>query len=150
MISPLRLDKFLVDRIHVEANSDYDKRDELVLALDVDPQHLRHTEDTDVHQLILAVRFGRAEEDAEGTPYFGEAVGRAFFHIEGDDMSEEDKAQLILMNGAAILYGLLRGQIAQITSMSHFGMFLLPPTDLVEAFRDKLALAEASEIAEEE
>jgi len=147
MISPLLLDRFLVDRIHVEANSDYDKRDELVLTLDVDPQHLRHNEDPDVHQLILAVRFGRTEEDSAGTPYFGEAVGRAFFHIEGKDLSEKEKAELVLMNGAAILYGLLRGQIAQITAMSHFGTFLLPPTNLVEAFRNKLAAGKPTEIA---
>lgn len=149
MISPLRLDKFFIDRIQVEANVEYDKRDELVLILDVDPQHLRHTEEPDVHQLVLAVHFGKAEEDAAGTPYFGEAVGRALFHIEGADMSEEEKAQLVLMNGAAILYGLIRGQIAQITAMSHFGVFLLPPTNLVQAFKNKLALAESSAVAEE-
>lgn len=149
MISPLQLDKFFIDRIQVEANIEWDKRDELVLTLHVDPQHLRHTEEPDVHQLILDVRFGKTEEDPAGTPYFGAAVGRAVFHLDGADLSEEEKAQLVLMNGAAILYGLIRGQIAQITAMSHFGMFLLPPTNLVQAFKNKLALAESSDVVEE-
>jgi preprotein translocase subunit SecB len=44
---------------------------------------------------------------------------------------------LVIVNGAAILFGLLRGQVAQVTAMSHYGTFLLPPVNLVEAFNDK-------------
>jgi preprotein translocase subunit SecB len=148
MISPLRLDHYLIDSVEIEANTAYDRRDELVGTMDVDPQHLLHKERPDVHQLVLTVAFGLSDEDPSGAPYTGRIVGRAYFHLEGEDLSEQDKVNLIVVNGAAILYGLLRGQVAQITAMSHFGSFLLPPVNLVEAFNRKAeALAAAGDDA---
>ena len=145
MISPLRLDLYVIDRISIEANESFDGRADRIGTIDVDPQHYMHKKEPDVHQLILTVTFGKADADPDGAPYVGEIVGRALFHLEGDELSEQDKANLVIINGAAILYGLLRGQVAQVTAMSHHGSFLLPPVNLVEAFKAKAeALAAAS------
>jgi preprotein translocase subunit SecB len=137
MISPLRLDGYRIDRLTVQANADFDRRDESTGTIDVTPQHFRHKEEENVHQLELTVVFGALDGDAAGAPYLGEIVGRAFFHLQGESQDEEANARLVLLNGSAILYGLLRGQIAQVTALSHHGAFLLPPVNLVETFRAK-------------
>jgi len=38
------------------------------------------------------------------------------------------------INGAAILYGMLRGQVAQITAQSVHGQFLLPTANFIELY----------------
>ncbi|MDP2181108.1 MAG: protein-export chaperone SecB [Actinomycetota bacterium] len=143
MISPLQLDGYRIDKLLVEANLGFDRRDEFTGTMDVDPEHMLHTEQEDVHQLRLTVTFGLSDDDPDGTPYTGEIVGRAFFHLEAADLEEVDKARLIIVNGSAILYGLLRAQIAQVTALSHYGAFLLPPINLVETFRAKAEAAES-------
>jgi len=135
----LQLDAYRIDSLRIEANPDFDRRDVFTGTIDVDPEHLRHTEKEDVHQLRLTVSFGRAEDEPVGTPYTGEIVGRAFFHLADSELDESEKARLIIVNGSAILYGLLRGQVAQVTALSHYGAFLLPPVNLVESFREKAA-----------
>jgi preprotein translocase subunit SecB len=142
MISPLRLDAYRIDRLLVEANLQFDRRDEFTGTIDVNPEHLRHTDQQDVHQLMLTVAFGLAADEPAGTPYSGEVVGRAFFRLVGEDLAEAEKASLIIVNGSAILYGLLRAQVAQVTALSHHGPFLLPPINLVETFRAKAAAAQ--------
>jgi len=137
MISPLRLDAYRIDKLLVEANQEFDRRDEAKVAIDVDPEHLMHKEQENVHLLTLKVTFGVADEDVKGTPYTGEIVGRAFFHLDSEDLKQADVATLVILNGSAILYGLLRAQIAQVTALSRFGAFLLPPANLIAAFRAK-------------
>jgi preprotein translocase subunit SecB len=43
-------------------------------------------------------------------------------------------ANLVAFNGASILFGLLRGQLAQVTAFARWSTFLMPPVNLVEAF----------------
>ncbi|MBU2601915.1 MAG: protein-export chaperone SecB [Actinobacteria bacterium] len=142
MNSPLRLDAYRIDRLLLEANQEFDGRDEFTGTIDVDPEHLRHTEQEDAHQLTLTVSFGPVDDDPTGAPYTGEIVGRAFFHLGSEDLEQAEKTRLVIVNGGAILYGLLRAQIAQVTALSHFGTFLLPPVNLVEAFRAKWEAAQ--------
>ncbi len=66
-------------------------------------------------------------------PYNIAIKGRGHFVFK--DKPETDIAARILnVNGASILYGLLRGQITQITAQSVRGQFILPPLNFVEMF----------------
>ena len=81
--------------------------------------------------MALSVRFGPAEGSC--APYRGEIAGRAFFRVTDED--DLDKAaNLVAFNGASILFGLLRGQVAQVTAFARWSTFLMPPVNLVEAF----------------
>ena len=143
MTTPLQLDAYMIDAIEIEVLEDFDQTRELIgLDMDVQPQHLMCDTDALAHQLVLTVPFEPAQPGA--APYRGRIVGRAFFHVD-HELSPEDTAQYVLSNGAAILLGLLRGQIGQITALGRWGTLLLPPVNLNEAFSRHI---EPSEVVE--
>ena len=140
---PLLLDAYYVDRLALDVVEDYDDdAAEQHWEIDVRPQHLTNTEDPLAQQVVLSVRF----EPAEGSsaPYRGEIAGRAFFRVCDE---EPDKASsLVRFNGSSILFGLLRGQVAQLTAFARWSTFLMPPVNLVEAFEraDEAEVEEAT------
>lgn len=134
MKTPLQLDAYLLDRLEVEALEDFDDaRESSDLHMEVEPQHLVCEGDPLAHQLTLRIPFGPSEPGS--APYRGVLSGRAFFRVS-QELDSDQVAQYILVNGSAILFGLLRGQISQVTAMSRWGTLLLPPINLVEAFAD--------------
>jgi preprotein translocase subunit SecB len=147
MPTPLQLNSYCIDQLRVEANPKYDGRQVRTGTIAVDPQHLLSAKDSEKHQLVLSVTFGCVKNDPKGAPYTGKIVGRAFFRLVPSDLSEQDRASLVLLNGSAILFGLLRAQVAQVTALGPNGTFLLPPVNLVEAFRARLETAERAEPA---
>lgn len=130
--TPLQLDAYIIDALEVEALPDFDQTREFI-GVNVDVKHEHLTCDTDslAHQLVLAVPF----EPVEGgsAPYRGRIVGRGFFRV-AEDLDAEQTAQYIIVNGSAILLGLLRAQVAQVTALGRWGTFLLPPVNLHAAF----------------
>ena len=129
---PLQLDAYYVDRLTFEVVDDWDDDEpESSWDIEVDPAHLRNDENPFEQQVALWVRFGPAE--GSSAPYRGEIAGRAFFRVTDED--DLDKAaNLVAFNGASILFGLLRGQVAQVTAFARWSTFLMPPVNLVEAF----------------
>lgn len=141
--TPLQLDAYLIDALQVEALANFDEaRSAIALEMDVGPQYLMRKDDPHAHQIALSVTFGPKDEGS--APYRGRVEGRAFFHVD-NTLSEEDTASYILLNGAAILFGLLRAQVAQITALGPWGTLLLPPLNLVEAFAKKAEQAGKAE-----
>ena len=129
---PLRLDAYLIDVLEVETLSDFEEgRESVGLNVDVQPQYLICETDPSVHQLVLTVPFGPTEQGS--APYRGRIVGRAFFSVS-EDLDPEQTAQYVIGNGSAILLGLLRAQISQVTALGRWGTLLLPPVNLNEAF----------------
>ncbi len=142
MTTPLQLDAYCVDRFEVIALDGFKQaRGSVELAIDVEPKHLTKSDDSLAHQLALDVRF--APKGRGSAPYRGRIAGRAFFHV-ADDLDEEATARFVLVNGSAILLGLLRAHIAQATALGRWGPLLLPPVNLIEAFATS---AEASDSA---
>lgn len=131
MTTPLQLDLYLIDALEIEVLEDFDQSSGVIgLNMDVTPEYLTCETDPLAHQLVLAVPFEPI--DPGSAPYRGRIVGRAFFHVD-QDLSEEDTAQYVLGNGSAILLGLLRAQVAQVTALGRWGTLLLPPVNLNEA-----------------
>ncbi len=135
MTTPLQLDAYFIDHLEIEALEDFDDvRESSDLHIKIEPQHLVCEGDPLAHQLTLRVPFGPSEPGS--APYRGSISGRAFFRVS-EELDSDQVAKYVLVNGAAILFGLLRGQVSQITAMSRWGTFLLPPVNLVEAFVDR-------------
>ncbi len=135
MTTPLQLDAYVIDRLQVDTLENFDDgATTMSVHTDVDPTHLLCNEDPAAHQLRLKVVFGPSQPGS--APYSGEIVGRAFFHVS-DDLNAEDTARYILLNGSAILFGLLRAQVAQVCALGRWGAFLLPPVNFVEALEQK-------------
>ena len=103
--------------------------------LDVVPRHLRRWGDDDRHQLILSVAFLPREGAETQLPYHVEMKGRAFFHFDDPDLPDVEKSRMIKLNGASILLGLLRAEVAHVTALGRYGPMLLPAVNLMEAFR---------------
>ncbi len=143
-MSSLQLDRYFIDEISVRVNPAYDRS---VTAfegdLDVFPQHLRRGGDDDRHQLILSVAFLPREGAETQLPYHVEMKGRAFFHFDDADLPDVEKSRMIKLNGASILFGLLRAEVAHVTALGRYGPMLLPAVNLMEAFR-----ARSRELAE--
>ncbi len=134
-VSSLRLDRYFVDEISVRVNPVFDTS---VTAfegdLDVVPQHLRRGGD-DRHELMLLVAFLPREGAETQLPYHVEMKGRAFFHFDDPDLPDGEKSRMIKLNGASILFGLLRAEVAHVPALGRYGPMLLPAVNLIETFR---------------
>lgn len=146
MQSPLQLDAYLIDEVAVSVNVDYEPEGDLVGDVSLQPRHLVNDEHPELHQLVLEVRFGPADSAPGSYPYSGHIVGRGVFHVEQGDSDMDATAKLILVNGTAILLGLLRGHISQITALGLHGPLLLPALNIVQAWED--SRQESSDVAE--
>lgn len=92
-----------------------------------------HKSDGRKYRLTLDVTVKADEKNrAAGFPYDVTIKGHAFFIFE-EPCPLEEKDHFMHMHGAAILYGLLRAQVAQITAQSVNGQFLLPTVNFAEA-----------------
>ncbi len=84
--------------------------------------------DKNDHKICMNLRVKVAPDQLEETPtcpYEINAEIQGFFTF-ADDLSEEQMGYLMRVNSATILYGILRGEIANITGSFPAGKFLLP------------------------
>lgn len=136
MTTPLQLDGYIIDTLLVEPNLRFDPENEGDQAEpSASARHLLKEGDASSHQLVLRVEIEPNEDDAT-TPYRIAVIGRAFFTLGETDLDEEGQARLVLLNGSAILLGMLRSQVAQVTALGRWGMFLIPAVNLVEALKN--------------
>ena len=128
-----RLDHYQIESVAVILNEGYNPKlkshtGDLTSTMTVAP----HREDARKYMLVLEV-MARPKKDHESKffPYSVVVKGRGFFSFR--NKTDKPEAERVLrLNGAAILYGLLRAQVAQITAQSVHGQFLLPTVNFVE------------------
>ena len=128
--SPLQLDDYVIEEFSFRANQVYDSSKPGSGKLDIEPDLRFHKTDKNKFLLSLCVRYRPDRSDPGGTPYYVKISGKAFLSLAGD-MSTEEHQRLVLFNGSAILYGLLRGHVAQFTALGPNGPLLLPVANLV-------------------
>jgi len=148
MTTPLQLDGYIIDTLLVEPNVRFDPENEGEQAEPTaSARHLLKEGDAFSHQLVLRVEIEPGEEDVS-TPYRIAVIGRAFFTLGETDQDEEAQARLVVLNGSAILLGMLRSQVAQVTALGRWGTFLIPAINLVEALKNGHEAADETEPAE--
>jgi preprotein translocase subunit SecB len=133
-----QLERFLLDSIVIRPNPAYsDASAENTGTISVGVSLATHNEDKRKRQVILEIDL-HPKEGAEDRcfPYSISVVGRAFFLFQKDS-AEKEVERFLNINGCAMLFGLLRGQVSQITSQSVHGQFLLPPCNFVEMYEEK-------------
>ncbi|MDI6712185.1 MAG: hypothetical protein QMD96_02990 [Anaerosomatales bacterium] len=137
MTTPLQLDAYCIDRFEFAVVEKYRPQGRVIeVDVDVQPQAMVKEGDPARHQIVLDIRFKPAKPGS--APYRGRIVGRGFFRV-AEDLDEQATARYVLNNGASILLGLLRAHVAQSTSLSRWGAFLIPPINLLEAFKKAAA-----------
>lgn len=106
-------------------------------------QVAQHNKDPRKYLLVLEILVHPTKgREAKFYPYNIAIKGRGHFFFKEE--AGDDVHRALNVNGAAILYGLLRAQVAQITAQAVRGQFLLPPLNFVEMYEDKKENGRAS------
>ena len=106
----------------------------------IEHEIVRRTADQPLYALKLCVQIvPTGKETHSGYRVDAEIVGLLRFH---QGSPEEKVRQILRTNGAVILYGVLRGQIAAFTGSFLAGKFMLPTVNMAEI----LTGAEGAEI----
>lgn len=147
MSCQFRLDHYLIDHVLVAQNDDYDASLEshtgdVAAIINVAPNN----KDPSLYRIVLDVQVKpTAKHEKDFFPYQVAIKGKGFFAVK-DASSPEEVDKFLRVNGAAILYGLLRAQVAQITAQSGHGQFLLPTMNFVEAAKKAPPEVQSKEI----
>ncbi|MFA5107878.1 MAG: protein-export chaperone SecB [Patescibacteria group bacterium] len=135
-----RLDRYQIESVAVVLNESYDAKlpshaGDVSVKMTIAP----HKEDPTRYLLSLEL-FVRPKKDHEKAffPYNIAIKGRAFFVFK-DNCPKDQAKHVLSLNGASILHGLLRAQVAQITAQSVHGQFLLPTMNFVEMAQSQQA-----------
>jgi preprotein translocase subunit SecB len=127
------LERYILDAIAVAPNDAYDKKASgQSLHIETSIGSAQHNTDPCRFMLRLEVKVGPDENKRLPPPAYTVMIrGRAFFAFK--EIPTKDEADRFLqLNGASILYGLLRGHVAQITAQGPHGQFLLPTLNFLE------------------
>jgi preprotein translocase subunit SecB len=136
MHSPLQLKDHRILRINFDTRQIEDQNSELVFNHAMEIFHL-----TDQHHTWLVrldVQF-KAASVSTVAPYFGEIAVVGTFTI-APEFPEEESMDLVYMNGGALLYGMAREILCNITSRGIHGPILLPTLDARSFIPEKPAI----------
>ncbi len=133
-----QLNNYQVEKVTVEPYEQYDASlpehtGNIMTSINIAP----HVEDKRKYRLILGIQINPiATKENAFYPYHITINGRAFFTFK--DLPSHEEAEYVLsLNGASILYGFLRAQVAQITAQSVYGQFLLPIVNFVDVYQEQ-------------
>lgn len=135
--SPLQLEDYFIEELSMQINHAFDvETDTLDGDISVEPQHLVRSDDTGHHQVAMTVAYVPREGAEEKLPYSIRVSGRAFFRLDDSGLTKAERKKTVILNGSSILFGLLRAEVAHVTSLGPWGRILLPTINLIDAFRE--------------
>jgi len=147
--SNLQLDEFFLTRLQLNWCSGK-HQDDVPYKLVFDYELGRHNDEPKRFRLTLQVSM-QVDQGYRGLSIDAEILG--FFSFPADT-EENDMQYLVRVNGATILYGLLRGQVAMVSGSFPHGKLNMPPVIMCDVLRevDRLKAEETSnsEIAQDQ
>lgn len=139
MFAHLQLDNYFIPEFHIKANPNYDRKAKKRGAK-LDFRRIIRSNKKDTNKYLVEIHLGIQPikgDDSKYCPYFLEVDVHGYFHFEKQPETEQEKDKLLAMNGPAILYGLIRGQVAQMTAMGPYGRYILPTINLNKIEKEK-------------
>lgn len=94
--------------------------------------------DDDCRQVRMLLRVKvrpDADEEVQSCPYEINAEIEGFFTFS-DELTDDQMGYLIRVNSATILYGILRGEVANVTGSFPSGKFLLPTVMMQDVVKE--------------
>ncbi|MEX0829615.1 MAG: protein-export chaperone SecB [Nitrospirales bacterium] len=85
------------------------------------------------YRVSLTVSIEPAQEKPALDPYAIKFKIIGFFTLSGNPSSDQ-KERMLNLNGGAMLYGILRGFVAQTTGSATFGKYILPAINFVDIY----------------
>ncbi len=133
-----RLDRYIIEAVSIRLNNEYDGSiREHVGDVSSSVEHAWNSKNAKQACLTLEIDIHPAAgKENAFYPYHVNIKGAAFFTF-ADNYPPDQYDQALSLNGASILYGLLRAQVVQITALSAHGQFLLPTLNFVEMQQSK-------------
>ena len=128
MNTPLLLDNYLIEEVHVETNLEYRSEEETVSLLNVEIEEARQRRGKDGAEpfsMRLSVKTNEKAGRFKKAKYRVSLVLYARFRI-APGVPPKMVSGLIGLNAPSILYGLARGYVAQATALCPWGRELLP------------------------
>ena len=133
----LQLEAYFIEALSMRGNELFDPSvHEYEGDISVEPQHLVRKGNDRMHQLVLRVAYQPRLGAEARLPYSVDVTGRGFFSFSVEDLSKQEKIELLAYNGMSILYGLLRAEVAHVTALGQSGPLLLPTVNLASALAD--------------
>lgn len=135
-----QLEHYLLDAVNVATNLAYDKTlPEQSLGVQATLGIATHPTDPKRFMLVLSIAVGADKENQQKAPAYAVSIsGRAFFAF-AEPPNKDEAEKFLSLQGASILYGLLRGQVSQITAQGPHGQMLLPSLNFQELQQQTVA-----------
>lgn len=137
MIAALQLSNFFTESFSFTTNSFYDprvKEDRVPGKIHSSLQIATPEEEGKYpYRVSLTVTIEPAQEKPALDPYAMKFTIIGYFTLSGT-LSSEEKDRMLNLNGGAMLYGILRGFVAQTTGSATFGKYIMPAINFVEIY----------------
>lgn len=140
-----QLSAYQIENIAVAQNERFDPKlpehtGDISASINIAP----HKSDKTKYRLTLEIQVKpTVDKESVFFPYGIAIKGRGFFTFK-EPCEPEQADHVLRLNGAAMLYGLLRGQVSQITAQAVHGQFLLPTFNFVELDEQSRATGESA------
>lgn len=137
MFANLSLDNYFFPEVVVKANPDFNSRvKNRVAEIGIERSIRRHQSNPAKYLVELRITvFPGAGKNKRRCPIIADVTARGHFRFIKLPKTEEEIAKFIMLNAVAILYGLIRAQVAQISSIGPHGRFVLPTVDFIEMLK---------------
>lgn len=132
----LELDQYFVDEFTLQANHEFSGPEEYEIDWDIDFNIGRSSDGKPKFEVKLIIDVNQKEEFFRNSPYRLKLVITGYFHFP-EDTDEDQIKKMIAPNGLAILYGVARNTVSQLTGVARFGRFLLPSINLMTVINNK-------------
>lgn len=124
MLSSLQLKHAVFSEVSLTANPDPKSESRIRLLPSITAGHL--VDDVHNWRIELTIKFGTDPED--GLPYSGSFVVVGFFVLH-DSVPQQELEAVATINGASLLYGIIREMVSNLSARAAHGPLLLPTLD---------------------
>lgn len=138
------LEDFFINQLQVDWLRPDPNRKEESVSFGFDYDLSWHNENP--HRVRMIMRFvmgANKQEENSSCPYGIKAEVEGFFKFS-EDIDDQKMAYLCRVNSLTILYGILRGEIANVTGSFRDGKFILPTVMMQDVVKDVEARKEAN------
>ena len=136
MLAQLELDQYFIDKFTVETNPSFDGQEQYDSDLDVDFAIARATDGQPRFEVKLFIDLNKKKGPFSKAPYRIHLQVTGYYHFL-EETEKDVINKLIAPNGLAILYGIARNSVSQMTGVGRFGRVLLPSVNLIEIIKGK-------------
>jgi len=130
MISKLQVENYYILEASFKANLDFNTEKKVEVSIGVSKSYIFHATDPKRFAVTMGVIIEPSEDTKKKNyPWEINVIAEGFFQFNTLLPSDNEVQKYITLNAMPILYSLIRGYIAQTTSLGPNGRFMMPTLD---------------------